>query len=96
MKRNLFFLYMMELCAGAARGSYLVCIGWTTLIVIGDVAAVGQVFIVAMIMCFSPTLVKLSSTSSYFLFWGVVVVISTAILWLRQPGDDSQRLVVDA
>jgi hypothetical protein len=49
MKRNLFFLYLMELCAGAARGSYLVCIGWTTLIVIGDVAAVGQVFIVAMI-----------------------------------------------
>ena len=40
---------MMELGAGAARGSYLVCIGWTTLIVIGDVAAVGQVFIVAMI-----------------------------------------------
>ena len=49
MKRNLFFLYMMELCAGAARGSYLVCIGWTTLIVSGDVAVVGQVFIVAMI-----------------------------------------------
>jgi hypothetical protein len=50
----------------------------------------------AMIMCFSPTLVKLTSTSSYFLFWGIIVVISTAILWLRQPGDDSQRLVVDA
>ena len=48
-KRNLFFLYIMELCAGAARGSYLVCIGWTTLIVSGDVAVVGQVFIVAMI-----------------------------------------------
>ncbi len=32
-----------------ARGSYLVCIGWTTLMVIGDVAAVGQVFIVAML-----------------------------------------------
>ena len=40
---------MMELCAGSARGAYLVCIGWTTLIVSGDVAAVGQVFIVAMI-----------------------------------------------
>ena len=39
----------MELCAGSARGAYLVCIGWTTLIVSGDVAAVGQVFIVAMI-----------------------------------------------
>ena len=39
----------MDLCAGVARGSYLVCIGWTTLIVIGDVAAVGQVFIVAML-----------------------------------------------
>ena len=49
MKPNLIFLYVMELCAGAARGSYLVCIGWTTLVVIGDVAAVGQVFIVAMI-----------------------------------------------
>ena len=49
MNRNLFFLYLMELCAGAARGSYLVCIGWTTLIVVGDVAAVGQVFIVAML-----------------------------------------------
>ncbi len=49
----------------------------------------------AMIMCFSPTLVKLSSTSNYFLFWGIVVVVSTAILWLRQPGDESERLVVD-
>lgn len=39
----------MEFCAGFARGSYLVCIGWATLIVIGDVAAVGQVFIIAMI-----------------------------------------------
>lgn len=48
-KKNLFFLYIMELCAGAARGAYLVCIGWTTLIVSGDVAAVGQIFIVAMI-----------------------------------------------
>lgn len=46
---NLFFLYITELCAGFARGSYLVCIGWTTLIVSGDVAVVGQVFIVAMI-----------------------------------------------
>ena len=49
IKQNLFILYFMELCAGAARGSYLVCLGWTTLIVSGDVAAVGQVFIVAMI-----------------------------------------------
>ena len=49
MNRNLFFLYLMELCAGFARGSYLVCIGWITLIVVGDVAAVGQVFIVAML-----------------------------------------------
>jgi len=42
IKRNLFFLYLMELCAGSARGAYLVCIGWTTLIVSGDVAAVDQ------------------------------------------------------
>ena len=50
----------------------------------------------AMIMCFSPTLVKLSSTSNYFLFWGVVVVIGTAVLWLRQPGDDSKRQMVSS
>jgi len=49
VQRNLFFLYLMEFCAGLARGSYLVCIAWTTLVVIGDVAAVGQVFIVAML-----------------------------------------------
>ena len=49
IKRNLIFLYFIELCAGSARGSYLVCMGWTTLIVSKDVAVVGQVFIVAMI-----------------------------------------------
>ena len=49
IKRNLIFLYIIELCAGSARGSYLVCMGWTTLIVSKDVAVVGQVFIVAMI-----------------------------------------------
>ncbi|RLD06305.1 MAG: hypothetical protein DRI65_07065 [Chloroflexota bacterium] len=48
-KRNLIFLYIMEFCAGLARGSYLVSIGWTTLIISGKVATVGQVFIVAMI-----------------------------------------------
>ena len=32
-----------------ARGSYLVCIGWTTLVVSDSVATVGQVFIVASI-----------------------------------------------
>ena len=39
----------------------------------------------AMIMCFSPTLISLPSTSDYFLYWGLLVVISTALLWLRQP-----------
>lgn len=39
----------MEVFAGAARGAYLVCIGWTTLIVSGDVAVVGQVFIASMV-----------------------------------------------
>ncbi|MFT7675708.1 MAG: MFS family permease [Gammaproteobacteria bacterium] len=41
--------------------------------------------VVAMIMCFSPTVVKSSSASSYFLFWGVVVVVSSLVLWTRQP-----------
>lgn len=38
----------MELFSGISRGSYLVCIGWITLIVSDDVARVGQIFIVAM------------------------------------------------
>ena len=40
-------LYLMELFSGLARGSYLVCIGWTTLILSNNVARVGQIFIVA-------------------------------------------------
>ena len=39
----------MEILAGSSRGSFLVCIGWTTLIVTGEVARVGQVFVVAML-----------------------------------------------
>jgi hypothetical protein len=39
----------MEVFAGLSRGSFLVCIGWTTLIVTGEVARVGQVFVVAML-----------------------------------------------
>ena len=38
----------------------------------------------AMIMCFSPTLIKLPSTSDYFLFWGFVVIVSAVLLRLRQ------------
>ena len=38
----------------------------------------------AMIMCLSPTLIKLPITSSYFFYWGIFVVIGTAMLWLRQ------------
>jgi len=45
----------------------------------------------AMIMCFSPTLVKLPSTSNYFLYWGWLVVLATAVLWLRQPRTDFQK-----
>ncbi len=39
----------MELFSGLARGAYLVCIGWTTLVISNDVATVGQIFIVASI-----------------------------------------------
>ena len=46
---------------------------------------------VAMVMCFSPTVVKLSSTSSYFLFWGIIVVISSLLLWARQLGQSRPR-----
>jgi hypothetical protein len=38
----------------------------------------------AMIMCFSPTLIKFPSTSGYFLFWGILIFSSTGILWLKR------------
>jgi hypothetical protein len=38
----------------------------------------------AMVMCLSPTLVKLSMTSSYFFYWGMFVVVSTGLLWVRR------------
>jgi hypothetical protein len=37
----------MELFSGLARGAYLVCIGWTTLVISNDVATVGQIFVVS-------------------------------------------------
>ncbi|NNE79586.1 MAG: MFS transporter [Silicimonas sp.] len=46
---NLKLLFVMEVFSGLSRGSYLVSVGWTTLIVTNDVARVGQVFIVAML-----------------------------------------------
>ena len=42
-------LYFTEVLAGSSRGSYLVCFGWTTLVVTGDVAVVGQVFVASML-----------------------------------------------
>lgn len=43
---NIHLLYVMELLAGLPRGSYLVCIGWTGLVLSDSVAVVGQLFIV--------------------------------------------------
>ncbi len=39
----------MEVFAGLSRGANLVCIGWATLVATDQVAAVGQVFILAML-----------------------------------------------
>lgn len=48
-RKNFKFLYLIAIFEGLARGSYLVSIGWTTLVVSNDVARVGQVFVVAML-----------------------------------------------
>jgi DHA3 family macrolide efflux protein-like MFS transporter len=39
---------------------------------------------VAMLMCFSPTFIKLPTTSNYFLYWGLFIATSALLLWLRQ------------
>lgn len=41
----------------------------------------------AMIMCLSPTLIKLPITSSYFFYWGVFVLVGTILLRLRQVAE---------
>ena len=46
---NLKLLFVMEVFSGLSRGSYLICIGWSTLIVTNEVSRVGQAFIVAML-----------------------------------------------
>ncbi|WP_160116051.1 MFS transporter [Candidatus Halocynthiibacter alkanivorans] len=46
---NVRLLFVMEFFSGLSRGSYLVCIGWITLVVTEDVSRVGQVFIIAML-----------------------------------------------
>ncbi len=37
----------------------------------------------AVIMCFSPTLIKFDATGSYFLLWGMLVMISAMMLCLK-------------
>ena len=49
VQKDLKFLHIMEIFAGLARGSYLVCVGWMALTVSNDVRTVGQVFITAML-----------------------------------------------
>ncbi len=44
--RAVLHLYVLELLSGLARGGFLVCVGWTTLVISESVATVGQIFIV--------------------------------------------------
>jgi len=38
----------------------------------------------ALIMCLSPTLVKLPMTSDYFLYWGLFITAASSLVWLWQ------------
>lgn len=38
----------------------------------------------AMVMCLSPTLIVFAATASYFLYWGLFVVVGAVLLWVRQ------------
>lgn len=75
----------MEFFAGAARGSYLVCIGWATLVVVGNIAAVGQVFIIAMlttIFCSPVTAVIVDRYNRKYLVIIAHLGIATSLLAL--------------
>jgi MFS family permease len=44
--KEIALVYCMEMFSGLAYGSYLGCIGWSTLVITNSVATVGQIFIV--------------------------------------------------
>ena len=86
----------MEVFAGLSRGSYLVCIGWTTLVVTNDVGRVGQVFIIAMLtnlICgpFIGTLVDRHNRRHIVMFAHAGIALALFLLgmvWLNraEPG----------
>ena len=90
---NLLLLYLMEVCSGLSRGSYLVCIGWTTLVVTDDVGRVGQVFIIAMLTTllsgpFVGTIVDRHNRAKLVILshLGIALVLGfLAFVWLARP-----------
>lgn len=88
---NLKLLFMMEFFSGLSRGSYLVCIGWITLLVTNDVSRVGHVFIVVMLtnlLCgpFIGTLVDRHNRKYLVILahLGIALtLIFLALVWLR-------------
>lgn len=92
-------LALLHAAAGFAMWLYRIVID-ERILQIGSNASAGRsrVYIsvmlsfVAMIMCFSPTIFKLFSTGNYFLCWGIMVVISSLLLWARQLGKPRSRL----
>ena len=81
---NIKLLYLMELIAGFARGSYLGCIGWTTLVISNSIAVVGQIFIVQSItiMILGPLIgVIIDRYKQRSLIIWAQIFIATAILF---------------
>ncbi len=36
----------------------------------------------AMVMAFSPTVIKLTATALYFQYWGIFIIVSSLFLWM--------------
>ncbi len=103
-KNNLALLYVMEAFAGASRGSYLACIGWTTLVITNDVGRVGQVVIAAMLTNILLGLVLGVVVDRHSRKYVViaahlgifVVMLSTGMIWLGQSHPSILWLFVTA
>lgn len=93
---NIKLLFVMEFFSGLSRGSYLVCVGWITLVVTNDVSRVGQVFIVAMLTNllggpFIGTIVDRHNRKYLVILahLGIAIaLIFLALVWLRASEPD--------
>ncbi len=85
--KDIKLLYLMEVFSGLARGAYLGCIGWTTLAISNDVAAVGQLVIAISMFVIGGMLFLFDHNFSVYWMFIAAIVITCARMMYRGSFD---------